>query len=149
MELLKTQKLPVEICLYIEEYKQKFELHDRLLKAQQHLELHFIRFPFIPVQNDSWQSFMSSFNENIMINNTQPSYKTKSGNKIKYNDSLIEIRKRQKNNMTIIEKMYIISSDGLNIYGYSYFDPNVLRLLKEIYSLTITVLFLYHFLKKK
>lgn len=38
--------LPLEICFHIEDMKLKFEFHDRLIKAREHIGSKFIRFSY-------------------------------------------------------------------------------------------------------
>ena len=139
--------LPIELCLYIEKWKSKLELHDRLINAQTHLENHFIRFPDDFVV-DSWDFFVNTFREDgINARFIKKRYKTKGG-------KLITIRTTEFDHMTPVIEILIKPSNFIT----SLIDQNKFQktndvvfgnIIKEGYCLIFTVIFLLNFYKCK
>ena len=143
---------PIEICLYIEKYKTKFEFHDRLLKAQNHLTTYFIRSPIYYEQNDSWECFIDSFSS---INSTPISrineYKTEDGKiitcsavTITQSRRTIKIKKTKSvaGMVTIVTIIYIVST-GSKTFDYQYL--NAKDVIRDMYYLTMAFTFIIGF----
>ena len=141
--------LPVELCLIVDKWKTLFEFHDRLLKAQNHLQNHFIRFPMKNYIGNDWSSFISTFEADFINREqfTKNMYKTKSEKLITMKSfnfpHNILFEEQPSSIIEISIKKNIIENSVITRSSFNIDKLNLGFLIEEGYGLIMTVIFLF------